>query len=64
MFRKDVTTAIRHVVLDLVFAAVCHGLAIYDLRPTLDQPCDGIDNLPMRKHRYFLSRMLCKPIQK
>jgi hypothetical protein len=48
---------------DLELTPVSHGSPIYLLRPTLDQPGDGIDNLPMRKHSYILSRMLCKSIQ-
>jgi hypothetical protein len=51
------------VVRDLELTPVSHSSTIDLLRLALNQPGYGIDELPMRKHRDVLCRMIRKLIQ-
>jgi hypothetical protein len=57
---EPVATTIGYVVLDLILTPASHSSAINALRPVLDQPSNGIYELPMRKYCDVLSRMLCE----
>lgn len=56
----QIATTVAYVVRDLIFTPVNHRSAINVLRFVLDQPRHGINELPMRKYRDVLGRMLCE----
>ncbi|KPC04192.1 Unknown protein sequence [Pseudomonas amygdali pv. lachrymans] len=48
---------------DFILTQLSHSPLTNDLRPALDQPGDGIDELPMRKHCDVLGGMVCESSQ-